>query len=83
MTDSRVQIDLSARWPGRLILTYRSRMSEQTRKEESDYGGQCTGRDGKIAYGDELVVRLGLSDCNGAGASSVLVHLQNLTSSLA
>src|SRR5262245_45422866 len=58
-------------------------MSEPTCEEKSGHGGQCAGRDNEIAQGNELVVGLGLGDCNGACASSVLVHLQNLTSSLA
>lgn len=57
-----------------MLTDPRSGVSEPTCEEESGHGGQCTGREDEVACGNELVVGLGLSDCNGAGASCVPVH---------
>jgi hypothetical protein len=55
-------------------------LSERSGYKERNQGCRSAGSKDEITDGDKFAVRLCLSNCDGAGASCVSVHRQNLTS---
>jgi hypothetical protein len=85
MTETDIQIDLCDRLGQPSTSSSRvspilEKLSEHSRYEERNHCSRSAGGKDEITDCDKFAVRLGLSNCDGAGASCVPVHLQNLTS---